>query len=67
MDVKKINEIIEDRENKSNKDLLSVESILKIEFEKTKELIISLTKHLDGVIENYDIIVDELKKRKVKI
>ena len=49
MESQKLIEIANDVENKSNKDLLIVADELSEEFEKTKELIIDLTRHLDGV------------------
>ncbi len=63
MDVKKINEILENKEVKSNKDLINCRDVLMGEFEKTKTFIIELTKHLDVVKENYDIINNEIGKR----
>ena len=51
------------RENKSNKDLLIVADELNEEFEKTKELIIDLTRHLDGVESLYNKVNKEIEKR----
>lgn len=67
MDVNKIHEIVQDVENKSNKDLYSVEEELAQEFEKTKELIIELTRHLDSVKNMHEIVSDEILKRTRKI
>jgi len=66
MDINSLNEIIENYENKPNKDLLSVRTILVEEFDKTKELIISLTRHLDNIEEKYNIINNEIGKRNIK-
>jgi hypothetical protein len=66
MDINKIIEISNDSENKSNKDLISARDILIEEFDKTKDLIINLTKHLEGVEEMYDKINNEIKKRIIK-
>lgn len=66
MDINSLNEIIENYENKPNKDLLSVRTILIEEFDKTKELIISLTRHLDNIEEKYNIINNEIGKRNIK-
>jgi hypothetical protein len=63
MDINKIIEISENAENKPNKDLISARDILIEEFEKTKDLIINLTKHLEGVEEMYDKVNNEIKKR----
>ena len=66
MDINKVIEISNDVENKSNKDLISVRDILIEEFDKTKELIINLTKHLEGVEVMYDKVNNEIKKRTTK-
>lgn len=66
MDKKKITQIVNDAENKSNSDLLTVQEVLLAEFEKTKSLIIELTYHLENVENGYVKISDEIKKRKGK-
>lgn len=66
MDINKVIEISNDSENKSNKDLISARDILMEEFDKTKDLIINLTKHLEGVEEMYDKVNNEIKKRIIK-
>lgn len=63
MEKEKIIEIVKDIENKSNKDLSNVLSELYTEFTKTKELIIDLTRHLEGVENLYNSVNEELKKR----
>lgn len=63
MNKEKLIEITNDVENKSNKDLISTLSELTIEFEKTKDLIVGLTRHLDVVSEMYDKVNTELNKR----
>lgn len=63
MDLKKIIEISNDVENKPNKDLFSSLEMLSIEFDKTKSLIISLTRHLEMVEKMYDDINKEISKR----
>lgn len=63
MDSKKLLDIANDVENKSNNDLLSVATQLYEEFETTKELIINLTKHLDGVESLYNKVNKEIEKR----
>lgn len=67
MDINKLHEIVKDSENKPNKDLYAVEEILSEEFEKTKELIIELTRHLDSVKNMHDIVSTEILKRTKKI
>jgi hypothetical protein len=66
MDINKIIEISNNAGDKSNKDLISARDILIEEFDKTKDLIISLTKHLEGVEEMYDKVNNEIKKRIIK-
>ena len=66
MEREKILEIVNDCENKPNKDLLSTRDALINEFEKTKELIIDLTRHLDAVEDLYNNINNEIKKRNLK-
>jgi hypothetical protein len=63
MESQRLIEIANDVENKSNKDLLIVVDELSEEFEKTKELIIDLTRHLDGVESLYNKVNKELEKR----
>jgi vacuolar-type H+-ATPase subunit E/Vma4 len=63
MDKEKLIEIAKDAENKSNKDLVNTLTELTTEFEKTKDLIVSLTRHLDVVSEMYEKVNTELNKR----
>ena len=66
MDKEKILEIANDVENKSNKDLFAVEQELYDEFEKTRELILDLTDHLDSIENLYHKVNEELEKRSKK-
>jgi hypothetical protein len=63
MEKNKIIDIVENVSDRSNKDLNEAVSDLYIEFNKTKELIIDLTRHLDSIESSYNKINDELKKR----
>lgn len=63
MDKDKIIDIVENAKDKSNKDLIESRDILALEFEKTKELIINLTRHLETVSEYYETINKEIGKR----
>ena len=63
MESQRLIEIANDVENKSNKDLMIVADELSEEFEKTKELIIDLTRHLDGVESLYNKVNKEIEKR----
>ena len=56
-------EIASDVENKSNKDLVSSRDFLIEEFQKTKEVIIDLTRHLESIEDLYNKINKELEKR----
>jgi|TARA_B100000700_G_scaffold331302_1_gene462999 hypothetical protein len=56
-------EILKDYKDKPNKHLLTEMDKLKTEFDKTKDLIIKLTLHLDSVEGNYNLLNDEMKKR----
>jgi hypothetical protein len=66
MERQKVLDIVNDVENKSNKDLILVVNELYAEFYKTKELIIDLTRHLDGIEELYNKANKELEKRNIK-
>lgn len=60
------NEIIEisnDVENRSNKDLVNSRDFLIEEFQKTKDIIIDLTRHLESIENLYNVINKELEKR----
>jgi uncharacterized membrane protein YgaE (UPF0421/DUF939 family) len=63
MDKDKLLEITKDVKNKSNKDLFIVVNELYTEFEKTKQLIVDLTRHLDSVEELYNGVNLEIEKR----
>jgi hemerythrin-like domain-containing protein len=63
MDKEKIIEIIKDVENKSNKDLFLVINELYTEHEKTKQIIIDLTRHLETIENLYNDVNNEIGKR----
>jgi hypothetical protein len=63
MDKEKLIEVAEDAENKSNKDLFVAVNELYTEHEKTKNLIIELTRHLEGVETLYNKVNLEIEKR----
>ena len=63
MDKNKIIEITSDVTNKSNKDLFVVLEELGGEFEKTKTLIIDLTRHLEAIEDLYNKVNKEIEKR----
>jgi hypothetical protein len=63
MEREKIIEVINNVEDKSNRDLFEVINILYDEHEKTKKLIFDLSKHLDGIEESYKKVEKEVNKR----
>lgn len=63
MEKDKVINIANNSENSSNKDLVDVRDFLINEYTQTKDLIIDLTKHLDGVEELYNKVNNELEKR----
>lgn len=56
-------ELLKDYKNKSNKELSDTLDFLQEDFEKTKDLIIKLTYHLDSTENSYNKILEEYKKR----
>lgn len=63
MEKEKIIEIINDVENKSNKDLFITVNELYEEFEKTKKLIVDLTRHMESIEQSYNRVNKEIEKR----
>jgi hypothetical protein len=63
MDSNKLLEITNDVQNKSNNDLMLVATELYDEFEKTKQLIIDLTRHMDGIEVLYNKVNKEIENR----
>jgi hypothetical protein len=66
MEKEKLIDIATDVKNKSNGDLFLVEKELYDEFEKTKSLIIDLTRHMESISELYNNVNTEIGKRQVK-
>jgi hypothetical protein len=60
----KIKNIILEYKTSSNKDLETTLEFLTKDFNETKEMLITLTKHLDGVEQIYNKILSEYKSRK---
>jgi hypothetical protein len=61
--IDKILDISNNAKDKPNKDLFFALNELQDEFEKTKKLIIDLTRHLDNVENMYNKINEEIGKR----
>ena len=58
-----VSEIIADIKNRGNSDLTKVMDFLSEDFEETKEMILSLTKHLDNIEELYNKLLKEHETR----
>jgi hypothetical protein len=56
-------EILKDYKNKPNKELTDVLDFLQEDFEKTKDLLVKLTYHLETTENSYNKILEEYKKR----
>ncbi len=63
MKSEEILEILKDYKNKSNKDLVSTLDFLKEDFEKTKDILVKLTYHLESTENSYNKILEEINKR----
>jgi len=63
MTIEDVNKIIDNVENKPNKDLLEAREVLISEFTETKELIIQLTLYLEKIESFYEKINNEIKYR----
>ncbi len=63
MEQEKLLEILKDYKNKSNKDLISALDFLYEDFNKTKDLILKLTTHLDSTELSYNKLLEEINKR----
>ena len=58
-------EFFKDYKNKPNKELLAVMETLKVEFNKTKELIVNLSHHMDDTEKKFKMVESEIKKRNI--
>jgi hypothetical protein len=63
MDDNKALDILKNYKSSSNKELTEVMDFLNDDFEKTKDLIVKLTYHLDTTEEAYNKVFEEYKKR----
>jgi hypothetical protein len=63
MNKKIIEEIVKDRNNKSNNEILSSLDFLSEKHDETKKLIIDLTYDLDNIESDYNKLLEEYKKR----
>jgi hypothetical protein len=58
-------EFFKDYKNKPNKELLSMLESLRSEFDKTKELIVTLSHHMDDTEKKFKMVELEIKKRNI--
>ena len=63
MDAKDIENIVKNVKDQPNAKLAESRDLLLSEFNKTKDLIVDLTRHLDAVGESYEVINEEIGKR----
>ena len=63
MDAKDIETIVKNVKDQPNAKLVESRDLLLTEFNKTKDLIVDLTRHLDAVGESYEVINEEIGKR----
>ena len=59
-----MSEFFKEYKEKSNDDILDVMKTLKDEFDKSKSLIVQLTYHIEDMERKFNILNDEIKKRK---
>jgi len=65
MNPKDLENIVKNVKDQPNQKLIESRDLLLNEFNKTKELIVDLTRHLDTVEGSYEIINEELGKRTI--
>ena len=63
MEPKELEDVIKNAKDKPNQVLVESRDILELEFEKTKDLVLELTRHMDAVKAGYETINDELENR----
>jgi DNA anti-recombination protein RmuC len=59
----KVLEVLSEYKKRPNKELIEVFGFLYQDFEKTKDLILKLTHHLDTTEDSYNKILEEINKR----
>jgi len=65
MNPKDLENIVKNVKDQPNQKLIESRDLLLNEFNKTKDLIVDLTRHLDAVEGSYEIINEELGKRTI--
>ena len=57
-------EFFKEYKEKSNDEILEVMQTLKDEFERSKNVMIELTYHIDDIEKKFNVLNEEIKKRK---
>ena len=57
-------EFFKEYKEKSNDEILEIMQKLKNEFERSKDVMIQLTYHIDDVEKKFNLLNEEIKKRK---
>ena len=57
-------EFLKEYKTKSNKDILEMMTNLRDEFNKTKSIVIDLTLHIEDIEKKFNLLNNEIKKRK---
>ena len=58
-------EFFKEYKTKGNDEILKTMKILKDEFDKTKKIIVDLSYHLEDVERKFNLLNDEVSKRKI--
>jgi|TARA_R110000796_G_scaffold169932_2_gene286768 hypothetical protein len=59
-----MSEFFKEYKEKSNNEILEVMQTLKDEFERSKNVMIELTYHIDDIEKKFNVLNEEIKKRK---
>ena len=59
-----MSEFFKEYKEKSNYEILEVMQTLKDEFERSKNVMIELTYHIDDIEKKFNVLNEEIKKRK---
>ena len=59
-----MSEFFKEYKEKSNDEILEIMQKLKNEFERSKDVMIQLTYHIDDVEKKFNLLNEEIKKRK---
>ena len=57
-------EFFKEYKTKSNKDILEMMKNLRDEFNKTKSIVVDLTFHIEDIEKKFNLLNNEIKKRK---